>query len=185
MPERINGGQALAALGAIVLLVGLFLDWFGQRNAWTTFEVLDLVLAAIAVATLVGLVPASAWGRRSTPVVPPEYLGPLGIAAVVIVIAALINHPPTGAGHSPHIGVWVALAGGLLIALGGILRSARISLVITTRPTADSRGATERPPTSRPPAGPGPAERAPELTEPAPAIEDETATEPITRRRRR
>jgi len=182
MPERINGGQALAALGAIVLLVGLFLDWFGQRNAWTTFEVLDLVLAAIAIAALVALVPPSAWGRRSTPLVPPDYVGPLGIAAVVIVIATLINHPPTGAGHSPHIGVWVALAGGLLIALGGILRSARVSLVITTRPTTDSRSASARPPTSRPPAGPGPAERAPEPTEPA--IEDETATEPITRRRR-
>ena len=52
MPERINGGQALVAVGAIVLIVSLFLSWYEPgRTAWTVFEVWDVVLAAIGRAS--------------------------------------------------------------------------------------------------------------------------------------
>ena len=53
MPERINGGFALAAIGAVVLFVSLFLNWFEPGlDAWTVFEIEDLLLAALALFTL-------------------------------------------------------------------------------------------------------------------------------------
>jgi uncharacterized membrane protein HdeD (DUF308 family) len=59
MPERINGGQALVAIGAIALIVSLFLNWYEPgRSAWTVFEVWDIVLAAIGIAAIAAILPA-------------------------------------------------------------------------------------------------------------------------------
>ncbi len=68
MPERINGGFALAAIGAVVLFVSLFLNWFEPGlDAWTVFEIEDLLLAALALFTLyavAGNLRSSASGPR-------------------------------------------------------------------------------------------------------------------------
>ena len=40
----------LLALGALLLLVSLFLDWYGPLTAWNAFEVTDVLLAALAIA---------------------------------------------------------------------------------------------------------------------------------------
>src|SRR3954467_557744 len=75
MPERINGGQALVAIGAIVLLVSLFLSWYEPGlTAWTVFEVWDLVLAAICVAALATLLPVRRTDLRDEHAVPERWL---------------------------------------------------------------------------------------------------------------
>ena len=57
MRQRFDAGNALVAVGAVVLLVSLFLDWFGPPDggtgvsAWTTFEVLDLLLETPTIVT--------------------------------------------------------------------------------------------------------------------------------------
>ncbi len=49
MPERINGGQVLVVLGAIALIVSLFLHWYEpNRSAWIGLGA-ALVLAAGAL----------------------------------------------------------------------------------------------------------------------------------------
>ena len=49
MTRRIEAGPVLVGLGALVLLVSLFLDWYEPDvTAWEAFEVLDLLLAALA-----------------------------------------------------------------------------------------------------------------------------------------
>jgi len=130
MPERLDAGHLLVGAGGLVLLISLFLDWFDPGiTAWTAFEVLDLVLAGVAVVAILGLlrrllgshVPAPA--HASHPV--------LGVIALVLVGAALINHPPAAIGSSPDTGAWLALAGALVMALGGLLGFGRISVVIT------------------------------------------------------
>ena len=50
---RIPIGPLVAALGAVLLIVSLFLDWYGARTAFTVFEVLDLLLVLGALATIV------------------------------------------------------------------------------------------------------------------------------------
>ena len=45
-------GPLVAAIGAILLIVSLGLDWYGEFSAFTSFEVWDLVLLVLALVTL-------------------------------------------------------------------------------------------------------------------------------------
>jgi len=167
MPERINGGQALVAIGAIVLLVSLFLSWYEPgRSAWTVFEVWDIVLAAIGIAAVASLLRLRRTDVRDEHVVPQRWLPALAGAALVIVVVQLINHPPAARGSSPEVGAWIALAAAVLMSAGAILSRAQISLVITLR--SSERSSTAPPPP--PPAEPEPPEE---------DFEADTATQPL------
>ncbi|HEV2753006.1 MAG TPA: hypothetical protein VGV36_04130, partial [Solirubrobacteraceae bacterium] len=57
MRQQIDADDGLVAAGAALLLVSLFLDWYSPgATAWSTFETIDLALAGLAVAALVGAV---------------------------------------------------------------------------------------------------------------------------------
>ena len=61
-------------LGALLLLVSLFLDWYEPDvTAWEAFEVLDLLMAALALAALVAAAgafrPPPTIDRRSLPLI--------------------------------------------------------------------------------------------------------------------
>jgi hypothetical protein len=171
MPERINGGQVLVVLGAIALIVSLFLHWYEPgRSAWTVFEVWDLVLAAIGVAAIGAVVPLHRGGADDF-LVPPHWLPALGGAAFVIVVVALVNHPPAARGAGLELGAWIALAAVIVLGAGAILSRARIALVITLRPSDSSR---PRPSPPEPPEPPS------EIFD----AETETKTQPIPRRGR-
>ena len=43
MTRRFEVGPILIAIGAIVLLVSLFLDWYGSLTAWDAFEVVEVI----------------------------------------------------------------------------------------------------------------------------------------------
>ena len=65
MPERINASQILVVAGAAALLVSLFLNWYEPRfpgesglSAWSAFEVLDIVLAGLALAAIAAVIPS-------------------------------------------------------------------------------------------------------------------------------
>ncbi len=124
----------LAALGALALLVSLFLSWYEPgRDAWTVFEINDLVLAALGLLVLatsvLGLI------GSSRPSYAPEASIPYaGLGALIIVVATLIQAPPSAAHGSPQLGAWLALGAAVAMTLGGLLLKARISVVITLRP---------------------------------------------------
>ena len=72
MTRRFDIGPIVLALGAIVLLIALFLDWFAAWNAWQVFEITDVLLAALAIA---GFVAALVRGlERDGPAVLREHL---------------------------------------------------------------------------------------------------------------
>jgi peptidoglycan/LPS O-acetylase OafA/YrhL len=169
MPERINGGQALVAIGAIALIVSLFLSWYEPgRSAWTVFEVWDIALAAIGIAALAAIVPARRTDVRDERIVPERWLPALAGAALVIVVVSLINDPPTARGSSPEIGAWLALGAVIVLSAGAILSRARISLVISLR--------SSQPTSATPPPAPPPEPEPPEAE-----FEAETATQPLPR----
>jgi hypothetical protein len=172
MPERLDTGAIAAAAGAVLLVVSLFLHWFKPAmTGWDAFELLDLLLAVIALVTLAGVLPAvTGRGDEGAPV-RAEWLPWLGLAALLIVVETLVDHPPAAEGRSVAAGAWVALAGAALLGAGGLLRVARVSLVITLR--------SPRPAASRPPVGPAPNEPTTPMPAAAPAA-DETETRPIT-----
>jgi len=141
MPQRLNGGLLVAAIGAVLLIVSLFLDWFGPpgRSAWTVFELDDLVLAALGLLVL-GVAVADALARPEPQRYFPE--GSVmwaGIGALIIVAATLISPPPPALHSSREVGAWLGLGGALLILAGGILMRARISLVIALRSPDEPR----------------------------------------------
>ena len=134
MPERVNGGLALSAIGALALLVSLFLDWYEPgRSAWTVFEINDLVLAALALLVLGIAVADVATRPDASRYVPEGSVLFAGIGALIIVVATLIQPPPAALHASAQVGAWIALVGAVLITTGGILLRASISVVITLR----------------------------------------------------
>jgi hypothetical protein len=135
-----DAGSLVAALGAIALLVGLFLDWYappggfggGGVSAWTVFEIVDLLLALLALAVLVALAEGLT-GRALLPTRPSATIAGAGLAAVVLVVTSLLNEPPAATNSSLDEGIWISFGGSLLILAGAILGRSRISLVVTPR----------------------------------------------------
>jgi hypothetical protein len=132
MPRRVNGGEVLSALGATLLLVSLFVDWYEPGlSSWTVFELIDITLAAIAVGTLVSTV--GAWFGRPTSLAGERALTFLAGGALIIVAASLIDPPPAASESTPEAGAWLALAGTILMLAGSLLRDLRLSIVIAPR----------------------------------------------------
>lgn len=167
--REIEAGPLVAAGGGLALLVSLFLDWFDQFSAWTAFETLDLVLAALAIAAM-----ASAAAPRQ---VPTRMLPVLGGVAFVIVASQLIDHPPVGIDRSTELGAWLGFGGTIAMLVGGVIAVARVSLAVNVsdRGGTPPAGTSVPPPApaSPPPGGATPPHGDP-VVPPAPGPEDET-----------
>ena len=127
MTRRFEVGPILVALGALLLLVSLFLDWYGPLNAWEAFEVVEVLLAGLAVAALVvatgQLVPDVEYGDR-------RWLPAIVVAVAVLVAAELVDPPPAAGGEQLEQGAWLAFAAALIMLAGGVLTVGRISFAI-------------------------------------------------------
>ncbi len=135
--RAIEAGTIVAAIGAIALLVGLFLDWYGfgpgqGASAWSVFEIVDLLLALLAVGVLLAVLSAVAPGAR-IPALPAGTIAAAGVAALVLVVTSLVDDPPAAFGASPEEGIWISFGGAVLIMLGAILERSRIRLVVSPR----------------------------------------------------
>lgn len=125
MTRRFDIGPVLLALGAILLLVALFLDWYGPLTAWNAFEVTDVVLAALAVAALVAAVGLLA---PELEYVEQRFVAWIAGAAFVLVAAELLDPPPAAGGESLGTGAWLALASAVVMVIGTVLSLGRVSL---------------------------------------------------------
>ena len=127
MTRRFEVGPILVALGAALLLVSLFLDWYGPLSAWEAFEVVDVLLATLAVAALVvaagQLVPDLEWGER-------RWLPAIVAAVAVLVAAELVDPPPAAGAEELEQGAWLAFAAALVMLAGAVLSVGRISFAI-------------------------------------------------------
>lgn len=126
-------GLVLAAVGATLLLVSLWLDWYKLPGftvtAWSAFEVWDLVLAGIAVAVILTAATDMGWWRGPTHTVGAVVLG---IAAIVIVASQLIDRPPSALHSAIGAGGWLALVGAGLMALGALVAESHLALGVGT-----------------------------------------------------
>jgi hypothetical protein len=134
-PRRLDAGAVVAAAGALLLLVSLFLDWYGDRDegftAWTVFELIDVLLAAIAVLTLSTFLSRSEIESR----LPQVPLLVLGSAALVLTASQLIDKPPVVALSELELqtGAWLALAASALLLAGAFMSVARVSFSVEHR----------------------------------------------------
>lgn len=134
-------GPLLAAVGGVLLIVSLGLDWYGPYSGFSSFEFLDLLLVVLALVTLVAL--AAALGLVHTPLRPGTPLV-VGVVALVVVLSQLINHPPVGNERDVETGLWLGLAGSALMLAGAILSTARIAIAV--EPRARGSAASTPPP---------------------------------------
>ena len=130
MRQRLDLGSILAALGAALLFVSLFVAWFDPGGTgWQVFEALDLVLAAIAV----GALTAVAIGLGTAPEDRAWWVPVLAAVALAVVAVQLVDPPPAARGADRVEGAWLALGGALLLGLGALLQRARISISVDVR----------------------------------------------------
>jgi hypothetical protein len=116
----------LVAIGAIAVLVSLFLTWYQPGlSAWQAFELADWVLAALAVAALFVLLRESVVGDG-----PSQRLAWISGLVAFVVIAQLLDPPPAASGAAREVGAWVALAGSAAMVAGAVLALAQISVTI-------------------------------------------------------
>jgi hypothetical protein len=168
---QIPVGPLVAALGAVLLIVSLGLDWYANLSGFNSFEVLDLllvVLALVALAELVGALGLVRTPLRSgTPLV-------VGVVAIVIVLSQLVNHPPAGYQDEVGTGLWLGLAGAALMLAGAVLSTARIALAVEPRHAGApaARDATPVRDAAPPPASSAPARSSPPADQ-APTVADE------------
>jgi hypothetical protein len=124
-------GPLVATIGAVLLIVSLFLDWYDDLSGFTVFEFLDLLLVMLALAMIASL--ASGVGLLRTGASPGLTFA-LALLALLVVISQIVNAPPVGHDRDQEIGIWLALGGSALMALGGLLGYAQISLAVEARP---------------------------------------------------
>jgi hypothetical protein len=117
-----------------MLVVSLFLDWWEDLTAFTVFEALDLVLLTLAIGTVLAL--AEEAGLRLPRTAATGRALPLAAIALAVVLTQLVNDPPlvlgrSGPGHAT--GIWLALAGAVLMTGGALFTATRISLAVDVR----------------------------------------------------
>lgn len=129
MGHRIEAGPLVAMLGALVLLISLFLDWFSPGlNAWTVFEALDLLLAGVAVGALLA---AAGLLLPEISLLDRRWLVPLAVLALVLVASQLVDPPPAAGDSDLESGAWLGLAGALLMGAGALLSFGRLRFAVT------------------------------------------------------
>jgi hypothetical protein len=132
-PTQVPVGPLVASVGAVLLIVSLFLDWYERITGFTVFEVLDLLLVMLALATIASLVGGLGLVR---PAPSPRVSLAVAIFTVLVVASQVVNDPPAVAGSvgpSKDVGIWLALAGSGLMVVGAVLGYARISLAVESR----------------------------------------------------
>jgi hypothetical protein len=182
---KLRGGELIAAIGGIVLLVSLlFLDWYGigasfetplgevgvgaEFGAWDNqgfFGALaNLVILAAGVAA-VGLALLTATSRTvALPVAASALTAALGLCAVLMVGLRMLLQPFDGSIVDLEFGIFVALIGAAAVAYGGwqsmqeegaSFEQARDQLQARFGERASERDVPSRPP-AEPGTGPGP-----------------------------
>lgn len=120
-PRRLSTGEWVAAAAAVLMLVALFLPWYSvggkHVTAWQSMTVDDVLLALIAVGTLVADV-ATASRRRAAVPVAFATLATLGGLVALILTVVRVADPAPSAHAALAIGAWIGLVAALGLAGG-------------------------------------------------------------------
>ena len=181
MNVRANIGNLVAGAGGVLLFIFLFADWYGPSaalgavvggghgaSAWKFFTIVDVVLCALAVATVAfaailtfAVAPGARWLQ-------PRLLTTLGTVAVTLTLMFgwEISSGSLGKIFDSKAGAWLSFLASLLILAGGIIAE-RPQLARRLEAAAQGLGTGPSPPAAgtaappAPPQSPGTASEAP------------------------
>jgi hypothetical protein len=131
--SRLTTGDIVAGVGGIVLLISLFLPWYGvsvdiagfsvSGSGWEALGFIDILLFLISVAAI-AVVAARAAGALPVDIPAPVILLGLGAFALLLVLFRIIDIPvdgnvPDEVDLSRKVGIFIALIGAAAVAYGG------------------------------------------------------------------
>jgi hypothetical protein len=146
--RRFDIGPLIVAVGSLVLLVSLFMDWYAGETAWGVFEVADVLLAALAIAALLAALGQIA---EEIAVIDRGWLPVAVLSATVLVVAEILSPPPAVGGADPQEGAWIAFASALVMVVGTVLSLGRVSFSFAIegrQPRQRVAAVDHRPPTT-------------------------------------
>jgi hypothetical protein len=133
--SRLTTGDMIAGVGGIVLLISLFLPWYGvsvdvagfsaseSGSGWEVLGFIDILLFLISVAAI-AIVAARAAGALPADLPAAVILLALGALAVLLVLYRIIDIPTDGdvpdqVDLSRKVGIFIALIGAAAVMYGG------------------------------------------------------------------
>jgi len=121
--RRLRAGEWIAGISGLVLLVALFLPWYGDddgsRTGWESLGALDVVLALVALSALAIPIVTAFQRVPAVPLAHQALTTLVGVLAALLVLGRVLKMPDWAA--SREWGLWVALAATLGIVVGGFL----------------------------------------------------------------
>jgi uncharacterized membrane protein len=127
MISRMRPADWLAGIGGLVLLVSLWLPWYGadaaalSQTAWQAFSELDVLLALLALPAIGVPVSAALSKGPATPVAFALIASCASALAVLLVLFRLIDQPGSNELVTVEYGAWIGLAGAVLAFAGSWL----------------------------------------------------------------
>jgi hypothetical protein len=127
--RRLRVGEWIVGAAGLLLLVSLFLDWYGDpsRTGWEAFTVLDVILALVALAAMSVPVVTATHGVPALPLAVEALTALLGLVALLLVVIRVLNLPGDADGR--ELGLWLGLVATLGVFAGAMIgiRDERLS----------------------------------------------------------
>src|SRR4051812_10454472 len=115
--RRVRAWDWLTGLAGLVLLVSLFLPWYGggatDASGWEAFTVIDVVLALAALLAIALPLVTAAQRTASVPQSWVAIVMLIGVPAAILAVIRLLNLP--GDGLTREAGVWIGAASALAL----------------------------------------------------------------------
>jgi hypothetical protein len=118
--RRLRLGEVLLAVSGVVLIVALFLPWYGpDLSGWEALGVVDVILALVAACAVSVTVSTAFFRVAAVPIALDALVTLLGLVGLLLVLFRVIDLPDGASGR--EAGVWVALAAAAGVVVSGCL----------------------------------------------------------------
>ena len=164
--RRLRPGEWMVGGWGLVLLVSLFLPWYGvdtglaERAGWTAYaplgaatvtgweslDILDVILALVALAAIAVPIVTAAYRVPAVPLALESLVALVSLVATVLVLFRVIDLPDGADGR--ELGLWAALVATLGIFGSGLVAMRDQRMPLSRRPDIEQR------PAPRPEGGP-------------------------------
>jgi hypothetical protein len=123
--RRLRVGEWIVGASGLLLLVALFLPWYGDAalpatmTGWEAFSIIDVILALLALAAISVPVVTATHRVPALPLALESLTALFGLLGLVLVLIRVLNLPEFADGRD--VGLWLALAATLGIFAGGMI----------------------------------------------------------------